>query len=400
MIDDKMPGIAMICDLQGRILECLHNNLNLRAEPAPHRSLTQIVDRGSLQKALSFLAKIREEQATFGWEINVPCEDEVMSLHFAGFISNETMLIVGAKTNHGLQTLYEELMRINNEQMNSLRTSIKSHTEVSQERETEERDFYDEIARLNNELVAMQRELAKKNAQLERLNEQKNQFLGMAAHDLRNPLHVILSFSEFLLDEIGGDLEEDYRELLETIQTSSLFMTRLINDLLDVAKIESGKLELHRQPTDLVALVKRNVDRNRLIASNKEIDLRLTTEPLPTMDIDPDKIDQVLNNLISNAIKYSHPHTRVDVRLQQKNQRVVLSVQDQGQGIPAEEIDRLFQPFQKTSVRSIAGEKSTGLGLVIVKRIVKGHGGKIWVESEVGKGSTFFVSLPLNAEER
>jgi hypothetical protein len=138
---------------------------------------------------------------------------------------------------------------------------------------------------------------------------------------------------------------------------------------------------------------------NRVLASNKDIEIQTAIDgPLPKMRLDPDKIEQVLNNLISNAIKYSHPNSTITVQLTREDTHVLLSVQDEGQGIPAEDIDKLFKPFQRTSVQSTAGEKSTGLGLVIVKRIVKGHGGKIWVESEVGEGSTFFVSLPFNAE--
>ena len=171
------------------------------------------------------------------------------------------------------------------------------------------------------------------------------------------------------------------------------------NDLLDVAKIESGKLDLHPVSTDIADLVQDNVHLNRVLASNKDIEIQTAIDgPPPTMQLDPDKIEQVLNNLISNAIKYSHPNSTITVQLTREDAHALLSVRDEGQGIPAEDIDKLFQPFQRTSVQSTAGEKSTGLGLVIVKRIVEGHGGTIWVESAVGEGSTFFVSLPLNSE--
>lgn len=391
-------GIALLCDMQGQILECLHDDLRLCPQPLTQTSLTQLIDRGSMRKALSFLAELRAQGAVFGWELNVPIADGVTSLHFAGFLNADTMLIVGAKTNHGLQTLYKELMQINNEQMNTLRTSIKTHADLSKKQEAQEQDLYEEIARLNNELVAMQRELVKKNAQLKQLNEQKNQFLGMAAHDLRNPLHVLLSFSEFLLEEGADELDGDYIKILTTIQKSSEFMTRLVNDLLDVAKIESGKLELHRKPTNLSALVQQNIDLNRLIASNKDIEIQLSVEPLPDMWLDPDKIEQVLNNLLSNAVKYSHPQSTIHVQIEQEDRHALLTVEDEGQGIPAEELDGLFTPFQRASARGTAGEKGTGLGLVIVKRIVEGHQGKIWMESEVDVGTTVFVSLPLDNE--
>ncbi|MGC9400221.1 MAG: ATP-binding protein [Anaerolineae bacterium] len=403
LVADDVPGLAIRCDEQGQILDCLHDSLGLCLSARAGLSWTRLIDRGSFQKALSFLARLREEGAVFGWELNVPTSEKVLTLLFAGFVDGEQLVIVGAQTDEELRTLYKELTRINNEQLNALRATLKAQAEIAQAEiaqaeEPQEQQLYEEISRLNNELVAMQRELAKKNAQLKRLNEEKNRMLGMAAHDLRNPLHVIFSFSEFLLDEIGEALDPDLREMLSTIHRSSAFMTHLVNDLLDVAKIESGKLELHRCPTDLVALVERNVGLNRLIAAGKEITLRLSTEPLPPMSLDPEKIEQVLNNLLSNAIKYSHPRTTVHVRLRREDDHALLAVEDEGQGIPAEELERLFRPFQRTSVQSTAGERSTGLGLVIVKRIVEKHGGKIWVESRVGVGSTFFVALPYRKE--
>ena len=116
------------------------------------------------------------------------------------------------------------------------------------------------------------------------------------------------------------------------------------------------------------------------------------------MMLDPVKIEQVLNNLISNAVKFSHPGSQVLIALEEKADRVVLSARDEGQGIPVEEFDRLFQWFGRTSVRGTEGERSTGLGLAIARRIVEGHQGRIWVDSEVSRGSTFHVSLPIQVQ--
>lgn len=242
-------------------------------------------------------------------------------------------------------------------------------------------------------------ELAEKNAELERLNEQKNRFLGIAAHELRNPLHFILSYSDFLLEEASDALTEEQIKFLSMIQTSSEFMARLVNDLLDVAKIDAGKLELNLVQTDLVALVRRNVALNRTLAAKRDVELHLHSEPLPKMELDPVKVKQVLNNLINNAVKYSPPGAVVDVRLTKDNHQVILSVHDRGPGIPEEELGKVFQPFETTSVESLTGEKGTGLGLAIAKKIAHGHGGDVWVESELGQGSTFYLSLPVSDGE-
>ena len=253
-----------------------------------------------------------------------------------------------------------------------------------------------ELQRVNKELVITQHELKRRNEELEKLNEQKNQFLGMAAHDLRSPLGLILAYSNFLSEQTSSMLNESQAKFLSVIQLSSKFMLGLINDLLDISKIESGKLQLNLEKMDLLLLIKRNVELNNFLANKKQIAISLKCDKtIPEIIIDSAKVEQVFNNLISNAIKYSYPSTKVEINIEKTDHDVIISVIDQGQGIPTEELGKLFEPFEKTSVRATGGEKSTGLGLAIVKKIIEGHQGKIWTESEVGKGSKFHFTLPL-----
>jgi signal transduction histidine kinase len=221
----------------------------------------------------------------------------------------------------------------------------------------------------------------------------------MAAHDLRNPLSVIQTASGFLLDDAARNLPEAKRlDFLRRMKTNSDFMVRLIDDLLDVAQIESGRLELDRSDVDLGAMIDDCLGLNAVLAEKKRI--RLSGEragALPRLQLDRGKIEQVLNNFVSNAIKFSQPDTDVLIRVGVRGDDVVVAVQDHGQGIPEAELDKLFKPFSRTSVRSTAGEKSTGLGLAIARKIVEGHGGRIWAESAAGKGSAFCFSLPMNS---
>jgi signal transduction histidine kinase len=178
-------------------------------------------------------------------------------------------------------------------------------------------------------------------------------------------------------------------------------MLRLVDGLLDVATIESGRLDLDRQPTDLAALVERNVALNRALAEGKRIHLDYQQDgSLPEMLLDGSRIEQVLNNLLSNAIKYSYPEGIVEVHLSRQAGYATLAVTDHGQGIPAEQLDDLFQWFARSRVKGTAGEKGTGLGLAISQKIVEAHLGDIWVESEPGQGSTFYVSLPIKEENQ
>jgi two-component system, sensor histidine kinase len=243
-----------------------------------------------------------------------------------------------------------------------------------------------------------QQQLLESNTMLLGLNQQLNEFLGMAAHDLRNPLAAMQGFSKLLLAAAPGRFSpEQQRQLLERIQSSSDFMLRLVNDLLDISKIESGKLTLDLQPVNLREIVQSTVEVNRIFASDKKITINFEPDSeAHRVWIDAHKMEQVVTNLLTNAIKYSHPNTTITITLRQDADVVVLSVTDQGVGIAPDELHKLFTPFGVTSVKATAGEKSTGLGLVIVKKIVEGHQGSLGVDSTVGVGSTFSVILPTS----
>ena len=176
-------------------------------------------------------------------------------------------------------------------------------------------------------------------------------------------------------------------------------MLNLINELLDVSTIESGQLQLDCARADLNELVRLNVSRNRVLAAQKRIELDFQGDAkLAPLLIDRGKIEQVLNNLIGNAVKYSHTDTRVAIQIARTGDLVTVSVADQGQGIPEEDLPKLFKAFGRTSVQATAGEQSTGLGLAIARKIVEGHGGKMSVHSRVGEGSTFSFTLPVQAK--
>ena len=252
---------------------------------------------------------------------------------------------------------------------------------------------FDEITRLNNELLNAQRELQRKNRTLESLNAEKNEAIGVVAHDLRNPIGLIKMCSDLLMRDPDG-LNADQRELLVMIRDASASMARMVNDVLDLSAIESGTLRLNRQPAELASCVTRNIERNRILAraSNVAIDVQSPREPLP-VEVDLPKFDQVLNNLLANAVSFSTTGGRVEVRVFQDRDDAIVAVRDHGPGIPAGEAEQLFRPFVRGRPTQRSGQ-STGLGLAIVKRIVEGHGGRIDVQSEPGKGATFSVRLP------
>jgi signal transduction histidine kinase len=174
-------------------------------------------------------------------------------------------------------------------------------------------------------------------------------------------------------------------------------MVGLINDLLDISAIESGHITLERCMVDITVPIIRSVEINGMFASKKNMSIAINCqEQLPQVFADINRIEQVINNLLSNAIKYSQPGTDIAVRLYHENNEVIISVADQGPGIPEKEQHKLFQAFGKTSVRPASKkESSTGLGLLIVKKIMEAHEGRVWLLSEPGKGTEFFFSLPV-----
>jgi len=239
--------------------------------------------------------------------------------------------------------------------------------------------------------------LSESNKALDLLNKQKNYMLGMAAHDLRNPAAAITMMCDLWLPDVEEKLGKDDAVLLHNIQVSSNYMLKLLDDVLDVAKIESGKLSLNFSTVHIRDYIKRIWQLNSMPAHNKNIYIRLenTLHTDQAIAIDAVKIEQVINNLISNAIKFSNPGSEIILTAYTERDMLVVAVKDHGPGIPAAEQQKLFRAFERISVRSTGGEKSTGLGLAISADIIKQHNGTIEVNSEEGKGSVFVLRLPL-----
>jgi len=262
--------------------------------------------------------------------------------------------------------------------------------------------FIGDSSRAFNALVEVlalkELELSKRVGELQELNRIKDEFVGMAAHDLRSPLAVVEMYASFLLEDPQGNLTEKDRGFLRVIKNQGRFMLNLINDLLDVTRIESGHLDLKVRSGDWVEFVRRNVDLNGVLAARRgvAIEVEIAAAESFTIPFDPNRMEQVLNNLVGNAVKFSPVGGRIVVRVSREGEFVRTSVADTGPGIPAEELPVLFKPFYRGSTPLPAGERSTGLGLPIARRIVEAHGGEIGVESNVGHGSTFKFNLPRN----
>jgi diguanylate cyclase (GGDEF)-like protein len=246
-------------------------------------------------------------------------------------------------------------------------------------------------------------ELRRANEELKQLNQAKSDLVSMVSHELRTPLSTIKEFTAILLDEIAGSVNKDQREYLGIVQANVDRLARIINDLLDIAKIEAGRVVLNRGFIDITAAIHHVVQSLQPLADGKQIALSVETPPrLPPLFADPDKVTQVLLNLVGNAIQYTPGHGRVTVRVIDQPNELQMSVQDTGPGILAEDMPKLFEKFQRLRLATATADvpKGTGLGLAICKRLVELHGGQIWAESQPGHGSVFSFTLPkYHAEE-
>jgi signal transduction histidine kinase len=223
----------------------------------------------------------------------------------------------------------------------------------------------------------------------------KSDFLANMSHELRTPLNAIIGFSELLLEPLFGELSEKQRSYVNDILDSGKHLLALINDILDLAKIEAGKMELEPRPVDLRLLVSSSI---RLIserASKQLVELSSEIEEeLTSVTADARKLKQLMFNLLSNAVKFTPAGGRVGVRTWREESGVIICVWDTGIGVPESERTKIFEDFYQVGNSTVRAQQGTGLGLSLVKKIAELHGGRVWVESEVDVGSKFFVQLP------
>lgn len=248
--------------------------------------------------------------------------------------------------------------------------------------------------RSEEEIKKAQDALQAKNEELKKLNQIKSDFISTVSHELRTPLSITKEGISLILDRVVGDINERQSDILTTSRNNIDRLARIINELLDISRIEAGRLELKMEPVGIVAIIKEVAA--GFESKIKEKGLELVTD-LPAGDIeiyaDPDKIAQVFTNLINNAVKFTDKGF-IEVSVKETPGAVTCSVSDTGTGIPKEDLPNVFEKFRQFSRVAGPGDRGTGLGLSIVKGLVVAHKGNIWVESLPGKGAKFIFNLP------
>lgn len=239
--------------------------------------------------------------------------------------------------------------------------------------------------------------LEKANRELKKLDQLKSDFVASVSHDVRTPLNSVQESIALILDGIVNPADEKGKKVLEIAKRSIGRLTTMINDLLDFSKLEAGKMRLHIEPSDVQILIDEVLGSLKSLADKKKVKLVFNpVKDFPKVPCDPERMIQVITNLVGNAVKFTPENGTVTVTVGgPPNDRAKIVVSDTGIGIAKEDLARVFERFEQVKGASPAEHKGTGLGLSICKELVKLHSGEIWVESELGKGSQFIISLPL-----
>jgi two-component system sensor histidine kinase GlrK len=230
---------------------------------------------------------------------------------------------------------------------------------------------------------------------LNELDKMKSDFFSSITHELRTPLTTIKMGSGLLQAGVEGALTQGQKDLLTTLEKETNQLIGLVNSLLDLSKMEAGMMSFHLEPRNIGPLIDQALEETGLLVEAKKINLEISvTKELPIVKIDSEKILQALRNIIGNAVKFTPEAGRITISARSVDHGVEVSVSDTGPGIPAENLVTVFEKFQQAPAKGLSPIRGTGLGLAIAKEIITRHGGRIWAESRVGRGSTFIFVLP------
>ena len=243
-------------------------------------------------------------------------------------------------------------------------------------------------------------ELQKKNLELEQASRTKDQFLSNMSHELRTPLHTVIGFSELLAEETPGTLNQQQKRFVDHIHKDSLHLLELINDVLDLSKIEAGRVELRKEVFDIRHVVEEVLSSLQARYLEKSISVETKIAAPPSLEADRVRFKQILYNLLANAVKFTPEGGLVRVNAVRRNGEVEFSVADNGIGIPEEDHAHVFDKFYQVGKVAVGLGEGTGLGLAITKRLVEEHGGRIWVSSQPETGSCFSFTIPLTPEDQ
>ncbi len=261
---------------------------------------------------------------------------------------------------------------------------MTSFVDITKQKEAEEK------------LLKNQKSIKEQNIKLRKLDELKSTFLNVTSHELRTPMASIKGYIQMIMKQTLGDTSDEQNKALNVVLRNTERLDHLIQDILDISRLESGTMKFIPENTDISKMIEEIAETMKSSAETKQIEIKTEVKiGLPELFIDQDRVKQVIINFINNAIKFSEPETSITIKASKENENLLFEVEDQGRGIPEEKLNRVFDTFYQVDSGMDRKFGGAGLGLAISRGIVLSHGGKIWVESKKGKGSTFKFTLPI-----
>lgn len=389
-------GIYLVCDADGKVTQVLYDDMQLCLTKQPPFPLMELFAKESLHKATDFWEAIRSREIVFDYELYIKTDKEPIPLKFTSARFGDKIWIIGATESGMMEKMLDEMMLINNEQQNLIRSSEKKISEYEENDPDISESAFDEISQVNNELVNVQRKLIKQNEEILKLNqslEESNRelqhFAYTLSHDLKEPLRMVRSFMNLLDTKYGNELDDKAKQYIHYAVDGAERMNGLITDLLEYSRI--GRRNNTFEKTDLNSIMKKVLQLNEALI--KEADATIEVDKLPKIEVQQVPIQQLFNNLIVNSLKYRKPDVApvISIKVQEQAGHWLFSVTDNGKGIPSHLHTSIFDLFMRgENHEDISG---SGMGLAMCKKTIKEHGGEIWVSSEPGKGSTFYFTL-------
>lgn len=389
-------GIYLVCNRDGKVTQVLYDDMQLCMAKQTPFPFMELVAKESLNKATDLWEDIRSREIVFDYELYVKTDKEPVPLKFTSARFGDKFWIIGAIESEIMEKMLNEMMLINNEQQNLIRSTEKKISEFQkQEKEPSDRVF-NEISEVNNELVNTQRKLIKQNEEILRLNKSLKEsnrelqhFAYTLSHDLKEPLRMVRSFMNLLEKNYGQNLDDKAKEYIHFAVDGAERMNSLITDLLEYSRI--GRQNNTYEKTDLNKILQKVLELNESII--KEAEAKIEVGDLPKIKVQAVPLERLFNNLIGNSLKYRKPSVPpvISIKAQKQAGHWLFSVTDNGRGIPTDLHTSIFDLFKRGGNNE--GISGSGMGLAMCKKIVKEHGGEIWVSSKPGKGSTFYFTI-------
>jgi light-regulated signal transduction histidine kinase (bacteriophytochrome) len=362
--------IALLCDLDGIILKVLKNELI--ADQLQGKAFKDIFNGESAKEALIFIKKINKEYVAFNWELNMIISGKIKLLHFNGGIFDNHILIMGTNFFDELMYYYEEMTRITNNQVTHIRKLNKDMLEASSNLKERSKDLEKTLEDLNHS------------------NEQLQSFAYITSHDLQEPLRTIASYAQLIERRYKGKLDSDADDFIEFMVNGAYRMKEMIQGLLEYSRVETKEHEFKEFEAESAL----KYALNKLGSAISEVNAEITYDELPVIFADESQIIRVFQNLIGNALKFRREEVKPKIHISsmKKDNEYLFSVSDNGIGLDEQYSDQIFEVFKR--LHAMDDYPGAGIGLSIVKRIIEGHNGIIWVKSELNKGSAFYFNIP------